>query len=101
MSERPLFVAQPPPDEFWRQYRVYLDRVELETILGVMTIPFDDIEQVEESTRPKTAAKGESLVIGRRHGWVRWVCIRSREADGFRQALETALCRHRCTPPDH
>jgi hypothetical protein len=93
-------VSLPAPDKFWKEYRIYDDRIELETVLGVMTIPFDEIDRIEHGHGGSAGLAAGTLVIDRKQGWIRRVCVHPREVDGFRRALETALSRHRRPAPD-
>lgn len=103
LTRHPLFVSGAPSDKFWREYRIYPDRVELETVLGVLAIPFDEIEQVADlgAAAARGHAGGVALLIERKQGWIRRVCIRPHEGEGFRNALEHALSRHRALSREH
>lgn len=43
-----LYVSPSTIKSLWQEYRVFPDRVELSTLFGVMTIPFDKIERLSE-----------------------------------------------------
>lgn len=47
MSDEPLYVSEPSGKNFWREYRVYADRLELDTVpWGLVTVPFEDLKAV-------------------------------------------------------
>jgi hypothetical protein len=47
-SPEPLYVSKPSTKNLWREYRVYADRLELETVpWGLVRVPFEDIKAVE------------------------------------------------------
>jgi hypothetical protein len=50
-SEQPLFVSKPSSRSLWQEYRVYGDRLELDTLpFGIVRVPLSDIAKV--SVRP-------------------------------------------------
>jgi len=47
-DSKPLYVSKPSSKNLWREYRVHVDRLELETVpWGLVRVPFEDIEAVE------------------------------------------------------
>lgn len=53
MSE-PVYTSKPSVMSFWSEYRVYEDRLELDTrLFGLITVPFEDMGAVE--VRPPVA----------------------------------------------
>lgn len=48
-DERPLHVSPSTVRSLWQEYRIYRDRLEFDTHLGPMTIPFDEVESVRVS----------------------------------------------------
>lgn len=48
MDDRALYVSPSSVKSLWQEYRVFADRLELATLLGVMTIPFSKIERISE-----------------------------------------------------
>ncbi len=51
VTEEPLYVSKPSVKNLWREYRLFADRLELETIpWGVVRVPLSDIKAV--SIRP-------------------------------------------------
>lgn len=64
----PLLVSRPTVLSFWAEYRIYADRLELDTqVFGLITIPFAHLEQA--AVRPAVAIL--DLVRGD-HG-LRWM----------------------------
>lgn len=50
-SEKPLYVSKPTLKSFWREYRLFADRLELDTLpWGRVVVPLSDIKAV--SIRP-------------------------------------------------
>jgi len=48
MSERALYVSAPSAMSFWSEYRIYPDRLELDTkLFGNIQIPFEHLETFE------------------------------------------------------
>ena len=46
--DAPLYVSSPGAKSLWREYRLYADRLELETIpWGLVTVPLADVKAVE------------------------------------------------------
>ena len=41
MSETAAYTSKSTVKSLWKEYRVYDDRVEFDTIFGQMTVPFD------------------------------------------------------------
>ena len=46
MTHKPLYISKGSARSLWQEYRIYEDRVELDTHFGVLAIPFDKIERV-------------------------------------------------------
>lgn len=48
MHAEPVYVSPSSSKSLWQEYRVFADRIELSTLLGVLTVPFEKIEQISE-----------------------------------------------------
>ena len=87
-NDRPIYVSRRTWRSFWLQYRVYPDRIEIPSILGLKVIAAEDLLECE--TRPALVAwdlfRGKGLAycwalkldladlaphvaVRRRHGW--------------------------------
>lgn len=50
-ADKPLYTSTPSAKNLWREYRLYADRIELETIpWGLVRVPLSDVKAV--SVRP-------------------------------------------------
>jgi hypothetical protein len=47
MSQQALYVSKCAAKSLWQEYRVYDDRVELDTLAGILTVPFDQVQAIE------------------------------------------------------
>lgn len=48
----PLYVSEPTAKSLWQEYRLYADRIELDShLFGTVTVPLDDVKNV--ALRPK------------------------------------------------
>lgn len=47
MAEQSLYTSGSTVKSLWQKYHIYTDRVAFETIVGLMVIPFDQIETVK------------------------------------------------------
>jgi hypothetical protein len=110
-SDAPIYTSPSTAKSLWQEYRIYPDRLELDTHLGVLTIPFDQIERcdVRESEvagllhgdlhlrnfRPAVkldwADFVEHVVIDKNEGWVRRILLTPEDCHAFKQALDNAL----------
>jgi len=51
VSESPLYTSRPTVKSIWQEYRVYADRIELDTLFfGTIRVPLEDVSAV--SVRP-------------------------------------------------
>ena len=67
MSDTPRYVSPPSTLSFWAEYRIYADRLELDTqVFGLITIPFAHLEHAE--LRPAVAI----LDLVRQDHGLRW-----------------------------
>jgi len=117
MNESPLMVSKSTVKSLWQEYRIYNDRVVFDTIVGDMTVPFDEIERVEVSeSEVEGLLKGdlhlkgfrpalkldwanflEHVVLDKSGGLVHRVLFTPEDPAGFKRALENALERYRAS----
>ena len=71
MDTDPIYVSESTAKSIWQEYRIYSNRVEIDTHFGMMTIPLEHIE---------TAVVSESEVKGLMRGDL--------HLKGFRPALK-------------
>jgi len=46
--DEPIYRSQPTAKSFWREYRLFHDRIELDSILwGTVRVPLDDVKSVQ------------------------------------------------------
>jgi hypothetical protein len=115
MSQTPAYTSRSTVKSLWQEYRIYADHLEFDTLFGLMTIPFDQIEQavVSESEvkgllRGDLHLKGfrpalkldwanfvEHVVVDKDQGWVRRVLFTPEDPAAFQAALDQALARYR------
>jgi hypothetical protein len=97
----------------WRKYRIYDDRIELDSRFGLMKIPFENIEGMEirpsgqlgalkghlhlRDFRPELMLDWSSLrghaVVDVNLGWMRRLFITPRDLEQFKSVLDAALLR--------
>jgi len=114
MIEEPLYRSRRTLKSLWHEYRIYADRVELETGLGPMKLPFEQIERCEVSPPTVTpeglrlalhpsrmgikldcADLAEHILLDRDTGLFRRVAFTPNDPAAFREALEEAMRQHR------
>lgn len=47
MSDNPSYVSPSTVKSLWQEYRIFADRLELDTLYGLISIPFEQIETIE------------------------------------------------------
>ena len=115
MSDNQIYTAKSTVKSLWQEYRIYDDRVEFDTQFGLMTVPFDHIEQVEilgsdvkgllqgdlrlKNFRPALKLDWanflEHVVLDKSEGYVRRVLFTPDDLEAFKGALDEALARYR------
>ena len=55
MIESPRFVSRCTAKNLWHEYRIYRDRIELPSLFGTWSVPFDQVEDVEVNEPIMTA----------------------------------------------
>jgi hypothetical protein len=115
MSETPVYTSKSTGKSLWQEYRVYDDHVEFGTLIGQMTVPFDQIERVDVS---ESGVKGllrgdlhlknfrpalkldwadflEHVVLDKSEGLMRRVRFTPDDPVAFKNALDEALSQYR------
>ena len=115
MSDKPLYTSKSTGRSLWQEYRIYKDRVEFDTFVGKMEVPFEHIEQVFVSEgeaqglirgdlhlknfRPALkldwANFTEHVVLDKSGGNIHRLLFTPEDCEGFKDALEAALAKHR------
>lgn len=114
MKEIPVYESESTAKNLWQEYRIYNDRVEIDTLFGCMMIPFDQIERVDVSEsevkgllRGDLHLKGfrpalkvdwanflEHVVIDKSEGHIRRILLTPDDSEDFKNVLDEALSRY-------
>jgi hypothetical protein len=117
MADQPLYTSPCAARRLWHEYRVYPDRLELDTLAGTLIVPFDQIEGVHVADsylqgmrlqlagfRPGVkldlADFHPHVVLDKASGVFRHVAFTPSDPAAFRAVLEAALAAYRAGPPD-
>jgi hypothetical protein len=115
MSETPQHTSKSTAKSLWQEYRIYSNRVEFDTHLGKLTVPFEHIERIEISEsevrgllRGDLHLKGfrpalkldwanflEHVVLDKSEGCIHRLLFTPDDLHAFKRALEDALERYR------
>ena len=115
MSQNPVHTSRSTVKSIWQEYRIYGDRVEFDTLFGMMTVPFDHIEEVvvsesevEGLLRGDLHLKGfrpalkldwanfvEHVVLDKDRGHIRRILFTPEDPEAFKTALDAALRQFR------
>ena len=114
MSDTPRYVSKSTVKSLWQEYRVYDDRIELDTLFGQMRIPLEDVDHAEVSeSEVKGLFKGdlhlrympalkldwanflEHAVIDKTSGVLRHVLVTPDDPAAFVAAVNDALAEYR------
>ncbi len=118
MSDAVTYRSKSTVKSLWQEYRVYNDRVELDTRFGKLTVPFDHIEKVEISeSEVKGLLRGdlhlknfrpalkidwanfvEHVVLDKTEGCVRRILFTPDNLVAFKSALDRELAQYRKRP---
>lgn len=113
MDEVPLYRSRCAFRSLWQKYRIFDDRLELDTRFGLMSIPFENIASIEvrpsgvsgflkghlqlRDFRPALRLDWANLlrhgVADPREGWVHRVFITPDDPHAFKGALDEAMNR--------
>ncbi len=111
MGEKPLYTSGSSLRSLWQKYNIYPDRLEFDTLLGKMVIPFQHIERIFISeSEIKGLMKGdlhlkgfrpalkldwanflEHIVLDKNKGHIRRLLFTPEDPKAFKIALEKAL----------
>ncbi len=111
-AEQPLYVSARSFKNLWHQYRIYADRIELDSFFGRKVIPAGDILEVEvrpplvvgDIFRGKGFKNGLALkldladlyphvAILRRSGWFRHIRVTPDDPETFVNICKTVMTR--------
>jgi hypothetical protein len=117
MSDQPRFVSACTLRSLWNEYRVYDDRVELDTLFGPWRVPFEQVERVEVNEpilnavmhgrfdyshwpgqiKIDLADMYEHVTLDKSDGFARKIHFTPKDPEGFKVALEEALAEFRAS----
>jgi hypothetical protein len=118
MDQEPLYKSKCSVKNFWSEYRIFDDRVDLDTVFKTLTVPFDEVEGVEvansyaEGLRLQLrggkmgikldwADLNQHVVLDKSTGFFRHIAFTPDDPEAFRAALEMALERFHEEPGVH
>lgn len=113
MDEVPLYRSRCSSRSLWQKYRIYDDRLELDTRFGLMRIPFEHIESIElRRSGHSDSLKGQlrlrdfrptlmwdwtnfrsHVVVDMKEGWMHRVFVTPGDPEAFKGVLDEALRR--------
>ena len=47
MSDKPKYVSPSTVRSLWQEYRIFADRLELDSLYGLISVPFEHVETIE------------------------------------------------------
>lgn len=114
MSDDPIYTSNSTVKSIWQEYRIYDNRLEFDTQFGMMTVPFEHIEEVVilesdvkgllqgdlrlKNFRPAIKLDWanflEHIVLDKNKGYVRRLLFTPDDLDAFKNALDEALARY-------
>ena len=112
MEQQPIYRSKRSSKNFWKEYRIFGDRVELDTWFKTITVPFGEVEGVavahsySEGVRLQLrggrmgikldwADLNPHVVLDKFTGFFRHIAFTPDDPEVFRATLETALARFR------
>jgi hypothetical protein len=111
MEQPPLYTSTCSAKNFWREYRIFHDRVELDTFFKTLTVPFSDVEGIEVAHSYSEGVRLQlrhgmglkldwadfhpHVVLEKSTGFFRHIAFTPDDPEEFRPTLETALARYR------
>jgi len=115
MNDKPAYASKSIAKNLWQEYLIYDDRLEINTLLGRMTVPFEHIERVDVSeSEIKGLLRGdlhlknfrpalkvdwanflEHVVLDKREGYIRRILFTPDDPETFKDILDKALARHK------
>ena len=114
MNSKPVYVSESTVRSIWQEYRIFNNRVEIDTMFGLMVIPFEHIEKVDVSEsevkglmRGDLHLKGfrpalkvdwanfvEHVVIDKSEGHIHRILLTPDDPEEFKNVLHAALVRY-------
>jgi hypothetical protein len=114
MDKEPIYISESTTKSIWQEYRIFNNRVEIDTMFGLMVIPFEHIEKVDVSEsevkglmRGDLHLKGfrpalkvdwanfvEHVVIDKSEGHIRRILLTPDDPEKFKSVLDEALVRY-------
>ena len=65
MGEQAIYTSSSTFKSLWQEYRIYNDHLEFDTLVGIVSIPFDQIEHFEvQDSDVKDLLKGDLKLKG-------------------------------------
>jgi hypothetical protein len=65
MGEQAIYTSSSTFKSLWQEYRIYNDHLEFDTLVGIVSIPFDQIEHFEvPNSDVKDLLKGDLKLKG-------------------------------------
>lgn len=115
MNDLPIYTSRSTVKSLWHEYRVYENRLELDSSVGLLVIPFEHVERVDVSESDvagllrgevhlsdfQPALKldwanfTEHVVLDEDSGRLRRVLFTPEDPAGFKKVLESALSDYR------
>jgi len=115
MTARPIHTSKSTPKSLWQEYRIYDNRLELDSPFGLLAIPFEHVESVEvnesdlagllrgdlrlKNFRPALkldwANFAEHIVLDKDSGHIRRVLFTPEDPRRFKVVLDRALSAYR------
>jgi hypothetical protein len=112
VEEHLLYTSKRSAKNFWRQYRIFDDRVELDTLFKTITVPFGEVEGVEVANSFAEALRmplrggrmaikldwadfHKHVVLDRTTGVFRHIAFTPDDPEAFRTVLKAAMSRYR------
>ena len=115
MSDDPIYTSKSTVKSIWQEYRIYGNRLEFDTQFGMMTVPFEHIEEVVilesdvkgllqgdlrlKNFRPAIKLDWanflEHVVLDKSKGHVKRLLFTPDDLDAFKNALDEALAQYR------
>ena len=115
MSDTSVYISKSTVKSFWQEYRIYEDRLEFDTVFGLMAIPFEHVEKIDIlDSDMKALVRGdlrlkhfrpalkvdwanflEHVVLDKSEGRVRRVLFTPDDPEAFKNALEESVTRFR------
>ncbi len=120
MPDKPNYVSPSTIKSLWQEYRVFADRLELDTHYGLISVPFEQVEMIElresdvggllkgdlqlRNFRPAFKLDWanflEHIVIDKSEGVFRRILLTPDDPPAFKRCLDDALAAFHGNPRD-